>query len=626
MNIFVGHSFDNKDSVVVNKFLEFFRSREDEGIRIITGERAQNKSVAEKVQSDILGSDSFAGIFTCDRKVNIRAGLFRRESGYTTSNWVIQESGFALGKAKPLILIVERGIYKFPELQGDLEVIYFNRNNLEEPFVRLNQLIDSMLTKEMVTTSSPVYERPQDIEGKKEKEEETETVPIGGKEAFEEYFKSLHSKDPYEVRKAYERYLVPALSADEYEKLVWEGFTLRRAHSLGDLNAFNELVELAEAHKDKPNVVKQLAIKLKDMEEYEKAKDKYLEVKDIYDIENEGDKKNIADCYIEANKCIALLGEYDEAISSLSKLLLEADFKGQRAQLLKGLAEIAKDNKDIEKFFIYAEGCLDIEPTYTHLRFGLAYNYSQVEQQRLSLLHNHKLTDTVSIPMAFNNLGVQYQRLDLPGKSIESFNRAADLNVTLAMANLAQRYLPEGFIEDARKMVKRANDLSKDDIEVNGNVGYAKNQLDEKVNKENEKERTLLLEAEKERKFRVKYTEAFLCDTTVQLEQFTGIWVTPWGDIEIFFNRDAKTFKAEMQSELSEIKRRLVSIDGTIKNLSAVYSIKVVDTTEWRAGPTKDTVYAATGYMLMNTADNTQIEIMEKSKKDEMSMINWRRK
>lgn len=228
--------------------------------------------------------------------------------------------------------------------------------------------------------------------------------------------------------------------------------------------------------------------------------------------------------------------------------------------------------------------------------------------------------------MVFNNLGVQYQRLDMPGKSIESFNRAADLNVTLAMANLAQRYLQEGFIEDARKMIKRANDLSKDDIEVHGNVGYAKNQLDGKVNEENERERKMLLEAEKEREFRVIYTEAFLCDTTVQLKQFTGIWVTPWGDIEIFFDQDTNTLKAETQSELSVIKRRLVSIDGIIKNLSAVYSIKVVDTTEWSFGPTKDTVYAATGYMLMNTADNTQIEIMEKTEKDEISMINWRKK
>jgi len=60
--------------------------------------------------------------------------------------------------------------------------------------------------------------------------------------------------------------------------------------------------------------------------------------------------------------------------------------------------------------------------------------------------------------------------------------------------------------------------------------------------------------------------------------------------------------------------------------LSGVYSIKVVDTTEWSSGPTKDTVYTATGYMLMNIDDDTQIEIMEKSEKDKMSMLNWQKK
>ena len=43
-------------------------------------------------------------------------------------------------------------------------------------------------------------------------------------------------------------------------------------------------------------------------------------------------------------------------------------------------------------------------------------------------------------------------------------------------------------------------------------------------------------------------------------------------------------------------------------------------------GAEKDTVYIATGYMLMNTDDDTQIEIMEKSEKDKMSMLNWQKK
>jgi len=623
MKIFVGHSFDDRDSTVISKFLEFLKSREE--IEVITGERAQNKSVAEKVRDKISESDAFTGIFTCDKKINTGTGIFSREKDYTTSNWVIQESGFALARDKPIILIVESGIYKFPELQGDLELIYFNRNDLERPFLKLNQVIDSMLAREKVIPAGPVSERLQPPEGTEEIEEKKEAL-TGKEDAFKKYWEVLDTKDPAAIRKAYETHLVPALSSDENEKLEWKGITLRLIHSLGDSNAFRELVELTEMNKDKPNVVRQLAIKLRHMGEYEKAKDKYLEVKDIYDITNESDKANIVDCYIEANKCAASQGKYDEAISSLSRLLLEDDFKGQRAQLLKGLADISKDNKDMKNFFVYAEGCLDIDPTYTDLRFNLAYHYSAEGQYKLSFLHYKKLTDTVDHPIGLNNLGVQCNELDLKGKSINSFYQAADYNITLAMANLAGRYLQQGFMEDAGKMIKRANDLSKDGIEVHGNVGYVKNQLDSILKEEDDKEREILVDAEKERRFRVNYTEAFLTDKTVQPDHFEGIWDTKWGDIEIFFNQDENTIRAEQQTELGKIKNRLVTIEGTIKNLSGVYSIKVVVTTEWSSGPTEDTVYKATGYMLMNTDDDTQIEIMEKAEKDEMSMLNWQKR
>lgn len=628
MKIFVGHSFDDRDSEVVDKFVKFFKSRED--IDVTTGERAQNKSVAQKVKDRISESDVFAGIFTCDRKIGAGKNIFSREKVYTTSNWVIQESGFASGRDIPSILIVENGIDKFPELQGDLELVYFNRNELEQPFIKLNEMIDSIFAREKVTTSRPEYEKLQPPEGKEEEgetEEEKKETPIGKEDAFKQYWAAtgtaMDTKDSAAVRKAYETHLVPAFSLDEDQKLIWKGVTLRLAHSIGDSNAFRELVELAETNKDKPKVVSQLAHRLKHMGEHDKAKDKYLEVKDLYDIKNEGDKTNIVDCYIEAYKCVALQGKYDEAIVSLSQLLLEDDLKGQRAQLLKGLADISKDNEDMEKFFIYAEGCLDADPTDTNLRFNLGFHYAERGQHKLSFLHDKKLTDTVEHPMGLNNLGVQCERLDLNGKSITRFYQAADHNITLAMANLARIYLKQGFIEDTRKMIKRANDLSKDGIEVHGNIGYFKNQLDSLVSEEDTKERALLIEAEKERGFRVKYGVAYLCDKVILRGNLEGIWGTPWGNLEMSFNEEEKTIKAEHRTELSSTKHRLVSIEGTIMNLSGAYNIKVVDTTEWSSGPSKDTVYTAVGYMLMSIEDNKIIYIMEKTKEDKMSLINW---
>ncbi|GAG70805.1 unnamed protein product, partial [marine sediment metagenome] len=128
MKAFVGHSFHDKDDQLVRAIRDFIESAE---IEYITGEQAQNSSVAQKVKDRIKSCDIFIGIFTHDNEVLTTKGLFKGLRGrgkgeeYTTSNWVIQESGFALGLNKPLILIVESGIHKFPELQGDMELIYF---------------------------------------------------------------------------------------------------------------------------------------------------------------------------------------------------------------------------------------------------------------------------------------------------------------------------------------------------------------------------------------------------------------------------------------------------------------------------------------------------------------------
>ncbi len=47
MKAFVGHSFDEKNSLIVNKIIKFLEST---GIKCETGEKAQNKSIAEKVK------------------------------------------------------------------------------------------------------------------------------------------------------------------------------------------------------------------------------------------------------------------------------------------------------------------------------------------------------------------------------------------------------------------------------------------------------------------------------------------------------------------------------------------------------------------------------------------------
>src|SRR3989338_4621128 len=113
MKAFIGHSFDQRDEVLVNKIKVFLKNQAD--IDWVDGEKAQNKSVSEKVKQRIDSCEIFIGIFTVDKAIKVDKGFYffrKLETFFTTSNWVIQESGYAIGTKRRLILLVERGVYK----------------------------------------------------------------------------------------------------------------------------------------------------------------------------------------------------------------------------------------------------------------------------------------------------------------------------------------------------------------------------------------------------------------------------------------------------------------------------------------------------------------------------------
>ncbi len=374
----------------------------------------------------------------------------------------------------------------------------------------------------------------------------------------------------------------------------------------------------------------QLASRYRDMREYEKAKDIFLHIKNLYDINKEDSKERIIDCYEQASLCLAFDGKYDEAINLLSEPLHNDVLKKYKAKVLAGLAKITKISKDSEKFFVYAEGSLNLDSSNTELRFDLAYQHSQKDQNKLALLHYKKLTDTIKSPMGLNNLGVQYGTLKLPAKSVESYFKATENNVTLAMANIAQKYLNEGFIKDAKNEIKKANELSKEGVEVHGNIGFAKNRLDTILEDEENREKEILLEAEKEREFRVKYSEAFYSNINVVKEKFEGIWETPWGDLKFFFDKSTNSFKVDekkkIEPEKEPLKNRLIKIEGNIEKMSGRYKIEIEDIIQYQyIPPDKKIIYEASGYMVINE-ECSIIDIMEKTKEETLKIHNWTKK
>jgi len=298
MNAFIGHSFNEADSQLIQKIVKFIEST---GIKCETGERAQNSSIANKVRERIIDNDIFVGIFTRDRRIASKIRFFKKkETIHITSNWIIQESGFALGKNKELILMVEDGIYKFPELQGDLELVYFERDSLEQAYLKVNQMIDSIrakITPEMKETFTGKKEiESEKREDEKPKEITREEIKEKDQGAYDKFNKALFQDRNYKkAQEIYAMEIEPTL--EEEKKPLIKAIVLRYSHGFGDKSALDKLKAHVEDNKDKPSVRLELAMRYKEMREYQKSKEQFLIAKDFYDINKESERPSIVNRY-----------------------------------------------------------------------------------------------------------------------------------------------------------------------------------------------------------------------------------------------------------------------------------------------------------------------------------------
>ena len=133
---FVGHSFDEKDEILINKFTKFFDSLS----AILEWDHARERqanSVSIKIKKLMEGKDVFIGIFTRKNKL----GWFKN---FFPSLWIIQESGYAIGKGMKYIFIIENGVEKsiMAGLHGDSEVVFFDQNNPEKSFSAVSEMLN----------------------------------------------------------------------------------------------------------------------------------------------------------------------------------------------------------------------------------------------------------------------------------------------------------------------------------------------------------------------------------------------------------------------------------------------------------------------------------------------------
>src|SRR5262249_46045111 len=133
----------------------------------------------------------------------------------------------------------------------------------------------------------------------------------------------------------------------------------------------------------------------------------------------------------------------------------------------------------------WLEHALSLRPDAQDTRFQLAYLYADIGNNTLALFHYTKLSETDPRPHVLNNLGVTRGALGLKARAIDAYTRSSAQGHTLAMANRAQLLLDAGFLDEAFKIVREAEQLEG----VHENVASVRAAIESTREDESEKER-----------------------------------------------------------------------------------------------------------------------------------------
>lgn len=589
--IFLAHSFNESDIALAEQLGKYLESC---GFEVISGEKAENTAVGEKVRTRIDSSDIFIGLFTRTAQIvrttsllhRLSEVLLKKNALYVASSWIMQESGYAIGRMKRIVFLVEDGVTAIPGLQGDLEYISFLRCSFEKIFVKINQMLlssgptgsTSLKTAELASTgpsTEPTTAATSPALG-----------PTGNELAFEKLDKAIGDKDTAAINRIYEEELARTLAPEE--DIIWRAVILRVTHQLGDSESFKKLSAHVVANPSVPGVRLQFAYRLREMKEFESAATHF----ELALRESERDMSRYADTVVDAvlalADCLSKLGHFSEAEQKLKSYIHTGEIKHHRPKLLSALAELARDAKQELKFQLYAELALLEDPANRNLRFSLAYDYSRLEFHHLSTLHYERLVATHESTGGNNNLAVEYETLDLPFQATKFFKKSRDGKGTLAMANLAMRFIDKGFSDEATGLFTEAIQAAAAGAELHENIGIQKKRLADLLENESESLKKVQEGCSQQWEFLTHCARSFEYAPEHDLEKLSGHWLSSLGRIKITPNRFGELFTTEF-SEVIEYesfnplsgktvlmqKNRDVSISGTVCSGVMSYKLKI---------------------------------------------------
>lgn len=481
LKAFVGHSFSPDDEAVVRVFLKLFDEIQELNIGFSWehAEAAEAKELTDKVLRLMQDKNLFIGICTKNeaaialeklKPTLLGKNLQASEDSFKpkTSDWIIQEIGLAIGKGMELILLVESGLRPPGGLQGNKEYILFDRASPDKSFIKVMEMIRSLIPKAKAVTriEAEVRTAPEEKGGEPSQEKDWLKPELGWKrDDFERaLWHSILLEDKSSEQAIDQAYRATEDGKDPQKKESWEAYHELALLRFGKGGQLTRLDQLAADHPDNADILMYRAQGYQRYGEQEKAA-RYFEVA----AQKAGSRLEKLERYGDAAIAFTSATRPEQAhrIIEQMKSMAPGGEEGELT-LLYAMRAIAKIEKSDDEYCSLTEKILDLRPGDIDLRFNLAYKYSERGAEDLSLYHYLKIPYQERNPVTWNNLGVQFDHFELVNNSVDAYRISEERGETLAMSNLARKFLKAGFLKEAEEICNRAIEIK----DCHKNVGH----------------------------------------------------------------------------------------------------------------------------------------------------------
>lgn len=280
-------------------------------------------------------------------------------------------------------------------------------------------------------------------------------------------------------------------------------------------------------------------------------------------------------------------GLTDQGVDLLLDRLAVVTDRDQRALLYASLGALLKESHPADSA-IALEKAVELSPGDEEKLFEAAYRQTS---QKLELLgvanYQSLLAMNPRHSVGLNNLAVCAADLKVPGKKIELYKRAVALDLSLAMANLANQKTDAGMFDEAQEIL----DVARKQEHPHENVGGALSHLDQTRKADNERWEAISKNAvELQRKVRRFGTALFERPTAGK--PWAGTWYTSEGD-EVLARESPTYVFADWTEERPSVfgaTNHQCTLIGRIRNRAARGSYTKKDTSDKKPKTLLDSV------------------------------------